>query len=228
MAAPAILTPADIEAWIRLMAQAFEANMERLSQLDAALGDGDHGTSMVRSFRAIIAKLDAAPPPPDIASLLRLAGMTLLSVSGGATGPLFGTIFLEAGKQAQGKSQIDLAGVAAMMNAASAGVMARGGAQPGDKTMVDALAPAAEALARASAEGLDLATALAQASAAALAGAQATAAMPATKGRARYLGERSRGHEDAGAHSVALIIDVLAQVAAQPQAGSTTTNKGEH
>jgi phosphoenolpyruvate---glycerone phosphotransferase subunit DhaL len=209
------LTSSDIEGWLRLMAQSFEANMDRLSALDAALGDGDHGTSMVRSFRAIVAKLDAAPAPLDSAARLRTAGMTLISVSGGATGPLFGTIFLEAAKQAQGKSNIDLATVAAMISAASAGVMGRGGAQPGEKTMLDALAPAAEALTRASAEGLDMATALARASAAAQAGAQATAAMPASKGRARYLGERALGHEDAGAHSIALIVEALAQVAAQ-------------
>jgi phosphoenolpyruvate---glycerone phosphotransferase subunit DhaL len=213
MTAKASLSLADTEAWIRALAQAYEREMDRLSALDGALGDGDHGTSMVRSFRAIIAKLDATPPA-DIGALLMMVGSTLVSVSGGVTGPLFGTIFMEAGKQARGKQLVDLAAVAAMMQASSSAVMARGGARPGDKTMVDALSPAAQALSAASASGVALAEALAQAAAAAEAGAHATAGMLASKGRARYLGERSLGHEDAGAHSVVLIFASLAAVAA--------------
>jgi phosphoenolpyruvate---glycerone phosphotransferase subunit DhaL len=207
------LTLADMEAWIRLLAQGYEREMERLSALDGALGDGDHGTSMVRSFRAVLARLDATPPA-DIGGLLMMVGSTLVSVSGGATGPLFGTIFMEASKHARAMQQVDLPAIASMMQAAASAVMARGGAQPGDKTMVDALLPAAEALSAASASGAALSESLAQAAAAAEAGAHATAGMLASKGRARYLGERSLGHEDAGAHSVALIFATLAAVAA--------------
>ena len=205
------LTLHDMDTWIRLLARLFEQNLARLSQFDAALGDGDHGASMVRAMRAIVAKLDASPPA-DIGALLRTTGMTLLSAAGGATGPLFGTIFLEAAKPAGGKMQVGLDDVAAMAAAACAGVMARGGATTGEKTMVDALAPAAAALQQAAAAGRDLPTALAEAAAASGAGARATAAMLAARGRARYLGERSLGHEDAGAHSVALIFSALAQV----------------
>jgi phosphoenolpyruvate---glycerone phosphotransferase subunit DhaL len=212
MTARTSLTLGDMEAWIRSLAQAYEREMDHLSALDGALGDGDHGTSMVRSFRAIIVKLDATPLA-DVGGLLMMVGSTLVSVSGGATGPLFGTIFMEAGKQARGKQQVDLPLIAAMMQAAASAVMARGGAQPGDKTMVDALAPAAQALSAASATGEELAGALAQAAAAAEAGAHATAGMLANKGRARYLGDRSLGHEDAGAHSVALIFGTLAAAA---------------
>ena len=208
-----LLTLADMEAWIRLLAQTFEREMYRLSALDGALGDGDHGTSMVRSFRAIVAKIDAASPT-DIGALLMLVGSTLVSVSGGATGPLFGTIFMEAGKRARGMQQVDLTAIAAMMQAAASAVMARGGAQPGDKTMVDALSPAAQALVAASAAGVALQDALVQAAAAAEAGAHTTAGMIASKGRARYLGERSLGHEDAGAHSIVLIFGTLSAVAA--------------
>jgi dihydroxyacetone kinase-like protein len=210
-----VLDSADIESWLRLLAQAFEQNMERLSQFDAALGDGDHGSSLVRSFRAIVAKLDGPARPPDSAGMLQMAGMTLLSVSGGATGPLFGTIFLEAAKAAKGKDDLSLSDIAAMFAAATAGVMQRGGARPGQKTMVDALVPAAQVLQQAVEEGLSPAAGLRRAEQAARAGAHATADMLAAQGRARYLGERSLGHEDAGAHSVAIIVAALAQVAAR-------------
>lgn len=208
------LSTPNIEAWLRAMAQAFEDNMARLSALDADLGDGDHGSSMARAFRAVVAKLDAGAQAQDCSPLLQMAGMTLVSVSGGATGPLFGTIFLEAAKTVKGKSALGLSDVAALFAAASTAVMARGGARPGEKTMIDALEPAAQALRQAVEAGLDLAGGLDLAAVAARTGAQATAAMLATKGRARYLGQRSLGHEDAGAHSVALMLAALAAVAA--------------
>ena len=208
------LTADDMLAWVHGMAAAFEREMERLSQLDGALGDGDHGSSMVRAFRAVVAKLDAAPPA-DSSALLQTVGMTLISVTGGATGPLFGTIFLEAAKIAKGKACLEVVDLAAMACAAAEGVMKRGGAKPGEKTMVDALVPAADALQAATAAEIGLPVAAARAAAAAQAGAEATAGMLASKGRRAHLGERSLGHQDAGANSIALIFAVLAQVAAE-------------
>lgn len=207
------LNSSHLRAWLAGLSPLFEANLERLSQLDAALGDGDHGASMVRGMRAVSAKIAAMPAAGDCGSLLQAAGMAIVSATGGATGPLFGAIFMEAGKVARGKSELASADLAAMFQAASSALSARGGALPGDKTMVDALAPAAAALAECSVRGDEVAQALAMAAQAAEQGAAATAAMPASKGRARYLGQRALGHVDAGATSVALIMQALANTA---------------
>jgi phosphoenolpyruvate---glycerone phosphotransferase subunit DhaL len=206
----------DIQAWLTRCGQVFEAEMAHLSQLDGALGDGDHGTSMVRGFRALAAKLAAGNPAADSGALLQTAGMTILSATGGATGPLFGTIFLEAARQARGKTELTLQDLALMFVAASSGVATRGATKAGEKTMLDALEPAAQALRAAAAEGQELAAGLARAAQAAEDGAAATSSMLAQKGRARYLGQRSLGHQDAGATSVALIMRALADVAARP------------
>lgn len=188
-------------AWIAATAQQIEANATRLSELDAAIGDGDHGANMARGMAAVVKKLDTAPPA-DMAALFKTVGMTLLSSVGGASGPLYGGFFLELAKQSAGKVELDAAGLGAVLEAGLGDIRRRGKAEPGDKTMVDALIPAIEAL---KAEGA------AKAAEAARAAATATAPLLARKGRASYLGERSIGHEDPGANSVALLFAALAQ-----------------
>lgn len=188
-------------AWIAATAQQIEANATRLSELDAAIGDGDHGANMARGMAAVVKKLDTAAPA-DMAALFKTVGMTLLSSVGGASGPLYGGFFLELSKQVAGKADLDAAGLGVVLEAGLGDIRRRGKAEPGDKTMVDALIPAIEAL---KTEGA------AKAAEAARAAATATAPLLARKGRASYLGERSIGHEDPGANSVALLFAALAQ-----------------
>ncbi|NFV81073.1 dihydroxyacetone kinase subunit DhaL [Magnetospirillum aberrantis] len=196
-------------AWIKAAAQSIDANAAHLSELDAAIGDGDHGANMARGMAAVTKKIDSAPPA-DLAALFKSVGMTLLSSVGGASGPLYGGFFLELGKQSAGKTELDAAGLAAVLGAGLGDIRRRGKAEPGDKTMVDALIPAIDALAAAS----DLAQGTAKAAETARAAATATAPMLARKGRASYLGERSIGHQDPGANSVALLFAALAQACA--------------
>ncbi|WP_323991710.1 dihydroxyacetone kinase subunit DhaL [Nguyenibacter sp. L1] len=194
--------------WLRRAAQAIEERRDVLSALDAAIGDGDHGANMARGFRAVAEKL--RDPPSDAASLFRLVGMTLIGSVGGASGPLYGTLFLDMGKAARGVPVLDAAAWHALLSAGVAGVAARGKAAAGDKTMLDALIPAAAAL-----SGTDsVRKALARAADAARKGADATIPMVARKGRASYLGERSAGHMDPGAASSALLLSMLAETAA--------------
>lgn len=188
-------------AWIAATAQQIDANATRLSELDAAIGDGDHGANMARGMAAVVKKLDTAPPA-DMAALFKTVGMTLLSSVGGASGPLYGGFFLELAKQVAGKTELDAAGLAAILEAGLGDIRRRGKAEPGDKTMVDALIPAIDALKTGGA---------AKAAEVARAAATATAPLLARKGRASYLGERSIGHEDPGANSVALLFAALAQ-----------------
>lgn len=191
-----------------------ERNKGYLCELDAALGDGDHGISMAKSFHAVKAKLpDWANE--DVSAILSNTGMTLISEVGGAMGPLFGTAFLRAGKVVAGKSSIAAGDLAAMIAAAEAGIIQRGKAQPGDKTMLDAVHPAAEAAQQAAAAGAGVAEVLAAAATAAQAGAEGTKALVAKAGRASRLGERTLGHQDAGATSVAIILRVAAATLAQ-------------
>ena len=201
------------------------ANEERLSSLDAACGDGDHGVSMARGFRAVAAKLESEVYESP-AALLRAVGMTLVSSIGGATGPLMGTLFLEAGKVLEGAevpahAGIDTRSLAAAFRAGLEGVRRRGGAKPGEKTMVDALLPAVEALEAAAKVGESPAAALARAAQAARAGAEATAGMVAGQGKARYLGQRAVGHEDAGANSIAFIFEAFAEEEEGPKEDPT-------
>jgi len=186
-----------------------ERSKEYLCELDAALGDGDHGVSMAKSFHAVKAKLpDLANE--DVSTILNNVGITLISEVGGAMGPLFGTAFLRAGKVVAGKPTVTAADVAAMLRAAEGGIVQRGKAQLGDKTMLDAVHPAAEAAQQAAAAGAGIAEVLAAAAEAAQAGAFATKALVAKIGRASRLGERTLGHQDAGATSVAIILRVAA------------------
>ena len=209
-------------AWLRAAADRVHAEAASLTALDQAIGDGDHGINLDRGFAAIVAMLDERPAPEDgtadataTADLLRQAGKTLISKVGGASGPLYGTAFLR-GAGAIGAATDPSSGAAfvAALEAAAGGISALGKSAEGEKTMLDALYPAARAARAALDGGGDLATVTAAARDAAAAGAAATIPMLATKGRASYLGERSVGHQDPGATSSALLLAVLAETAA--------------
>lgn len=202
-------------AWTRKTAQVVAEHRDELIELDRQIGDGDHGENMNRGFTAVVGKLDdLAAPPGTPGEVLKLVATTLMSTVGGAAGPLYGTAFLRAAK-VTGVPELDSAAVVALVEAALEGVVARGKAAPGEKTMVDALTPAAEAAAQAADAGASPAAVLAAAAEAARAGAEATIPLVATKGRASYLGERSAGHQDPGATSTALVLEAAADTAAE-------------
>ena len=198
-----------INAWMGEIAAAVRAESEYLTQLDAAIGDGDHGINMNRGFDAVgkaLAVQDGNLPPGQ---LLTIAGKTLVSTVGGASGPLWGTAFRRAGRALGDTDSFDGAALVAALDSGVDGVVDLGAAAPGDKTMVDALRPAVDALREGLDTGASLDSALAAAAAAAEEGARATVPMQARKGRASYLGERSIGHQDPGATSAALIVRAL-------------------
>jgi phosphoenolpyruvate---glycerone phosphotransferase subunit DhaL len=199
------LDVAALEAWIREFARTIAEHKEELTALDSAIGDADHGTNMDRGMSAAVAGFDAATAA-DPAALLKQVGMTLVSKVGGASGPLYGTFFLRMAGTL-GSAPADDETFARALRAGLEGVLARGKAQPGDKTMVDALLPACDALESALAAGQPLSAALAAAADAARKGRDATIPLVARKGRASYLGERSAGHQDPGATSSALLVD---------------------
>jgi dihydroxyacetone kinase-like protein len=201
----------DVVRWIRAFAAEVSANKEQLTQLDAAVGDGDHGINMDRGMSAVLAKLDAATEEQDIGALLKTVGMTLVSTVGGAGGPLYGTLFLQMGTAVSGKDELDPDDWAAALEAGIAGVQARGKAEPGDKTMIDALIPGRDALKSALAEGASFEDALRQSADAAGRGMRDTVPLVARKGRASYLGERSAGHQDPGATSSHLLLETAAE-----------------
>jgi len=198
-------------AWLAEAGAVVESQRDHLTQLDAAIGDADHGINLARGFTAVSAALDQASTPTP-GSVLALAGSTLISKVGGASGPLYGMAFRQAGKALGDAAVADLQALAGALEAALAGVQKLGAAREGEKTMVDALAPAIGAFQKALAEGAPAASALAALAAAAAEGAQATISMQALKGRASYLGPRSVGHEDPGAASTALILGALRDV----------------
>jgi dihydroxyacetone kinase-like protein len=200
-------------AWITSAAGVIEANRDHLTQLDAAIGDADHGINLARGFAAVLAALDAKSPATP-GAVLTLTGSTLISKVGGASGPLYGMAFRRAGQALGATEEVDVAALGHALEAALAGVQQLGAAREGDKTMVDALAPATRALAKAAEEGAAQADALAAAVAAAAEGAAATVSLQARKGRASYLGPRSVGHEDPGAASTVLILTALRDAAA--------------
>ncbi|MGZ3581460.1 MAG: dihydroxyacetone kinase subunit DhaL [Ktedonobacterales bacterium] len=195
--------------WLRQSADVLREQRTYLTELDAAIGDADHGINMDRGFTAVMEKL-ANIGDADAAAILKTVGMTLVSTVGGAAGPLYGTAFLRAGTALAGKPDLQPEDVVAAFTAAIQGIQARGHAQRGEKTMLDALFPALDALKAALDNGQDLTDALRAAADAAEAGAKATIPMLATKGRASYLGERSIGHQDPGATSSALLLRVAA------------------
>jgi dihydroxyacetone kinase-like protein len=194
-----------LDRWVRSFALLVAENKDLLTDLDAAIGDGDHGTNMDRGMRAVVAALDDTQPLAPSA-LFNKVGITLVSTVGGASGPLFGTFFLRAGASLGETTEISLAQLAAASRAGLEGIVTRGKAEAGDKTMYDALAPAVNALDNAVSEGMDKADALKLALDAAESGRDATTPMLARKGRASYLGERSVGHQDPGATTVALLM----------------------
>lgn len=204
----AVSTP-DVLRWLEASHKVFADNQQRLTEMDQAVGDGDFGFSVARGFSAVQADL-AAKPPSDIRTLCSNAASVLIKTMGGSSGPLFGTFFLRAGATCAGKSELAAADVAAFFQAGVEGMQQRGKAAVGDKTMMDALIPAAEAMRRAAEAGGSLADVLDQGVAAADAGAQATIAMQARKGRGSYLGERSIGHPDPGAIAAHMLIKAAA------------------
>jgi dihydroxyacetone kinase-like protein len=204
------VTTAVFEHWVRRFAELIAQNREHLTELDAAIGDADHGSNMDRGMKAAVAALDESRPPAA-GALLTKVGITLVSTVGGASGPLFGTFFLRMGSSLGAAADTVSAGdLAVALRAGLGGVVDRGKAAPGDKTMYDALAPAVDALETAIGDHASLATGLKAARDAAAAGRDATTPMLARKGRASYLGERSVGHQDPGAASVALLLEAAA------------------
>lgn len=198
--------------WIHLYRDEVVAQQDLLTDLDRQIGDADHGSNMARGMKAAADKVDAAPPA-TVADLGKAVGMTLVSTVGGASGPLYGTFFLRFGTAAGAATELDTAGLAAALKAGLEGIVARGKAELGDKTMVDALAPAVAALEEAAAAGRDEAGALEAAADAAAAGSAATEELVAKKGRASYLGERSAHHLDPGSVSASMLVRALATAA---------------
>lgn len=204
------LSVAWADAWIRGAHAVLAEHRMELIDLDRAIGDGDHGENMDRGFKAVVAKLDEGGVA-DVQGVLKIVASTLMSKVGGAAGPLYGTAFLRAAKAVEG--DVDANGVADLIAGALDGIVSRGKATTGEKTMVDAWTPALEAARAAAASGATAAEALRAAATAAAEGAEATIPLQATKGRASYLGERSIGHKDPGATSTAYILNAAADAA---------------
>ncbi len=182
-------------------------NKDFLTDLDREIGDADHGVNMARGFQAVLEKIPQ--DDPNIGAVLKKTGMTLLSTVGGASGPLYGTAYMEAGKAVMGKESLEPGDLSAMLDAAIAGIQKRGRAVRGEKTMLDALIPAAEAYKTALGEGCSMPDALGEACRAAADGVEYTKTIRATKGRASYLGDRSIGHQDPGATSATLTLEAI-------------------
>jgi dihydroxyacetone kinase-like protein len=199
----------DVIRWLNLFAQSVETHKDYLTKLDSAIGDADHGANMHRGMQAVLAKLPTVAES-DIGTILKTVGMTLVSTVGGASGPLYGTFFIQMASGASNKMELTLEDYIAALQAGINGILMRGKAQPKDKTMIDALQPALDALKQAAADSASLAQALQQSADAAAAGRDATIPLMARKGRASYLGERSIGHQDPGATSSHLLLQSLA------------------
>jgi dihydroxyacetone kinase-like protein len=201
----------DVVRWIRAFAAVVGTNKEQLTQLDSAIGDGDHGINMDRGMSAVLGRVDSAGQEQDIGALLKSVGMTLVSTVGGAGGPLYGTLFMQMGTTLFGKAVIGPDDWTAALDAAVSGVQARGKAEPGDKTMIDALIPGRDALKLALVGGASFEDALRRSADAAGQGMRDTIPLVAKKGRASYLGERSAGHQDPGATSFHLLLEAAAE-----------------
>jgi len=202
------VTTEQVIAWIQRSAAVLRENREYLTQLDSPIGDADHGVNMDRGFTAVMDKLPGVADK-DAGTILKTVGTTLVSTVGGASGPLYGTAFLRAGMALAGKVELQESDVLAALEAALEGIIARGKAKPGEKTMVDALQPAIETFKVSLGAGDPLKAALAKATESAEQGMKATIPMLATKGRASYLGERSIGHQDPGATSAWLFLRTM-------------------
>ncbi len=200
--------------WVRRSAATVAEHRDELVELDRQIGDGDHGENLTRGFTAVVSRLDGLEAPPaTVGDVLRLVATTLMSTVGGAAGPLYGTAFLRASKAASG-AELGADGVVGMLEAALDGIVTRGRAAAGEKTMVDAWTSAVAAAVDAADHGAPPSQVLAAAARGASDGAASTVPLVATKGRASYLGERSAGHLDPGARSSELIIAAAAQAAA--------------
>ena len=186
-----------------------EEQRRYLTKLDSEIGDGDHGTNMHRGFQAALERLEGADPSTP-ADALKAVSMALISKVGGAAGPLYGTAFLRASTALQGKDEVSAEDAAEALEAALGGIKQRGKAEVGDKTIIDALEPAAEAAKGAVSEG-SAADVLRAAAEAAKEGAESTVPLTARKGRASYLGQRAAGHQDPGATSTYLLLDAAAR-----------------
>lgn len=197
--------------WLKEVARVLSENRQYLVDLDSAIGDADHGVNMDRGFQAIMGKMGEISDK-DIGTIFKTSAMTLISTVGGASGPLYGTFFLQAGTKTAGKMELTVQEWAVVLEAGLAGIIMRGKAQLNDKTMVDALTPAVDALNRAIADGKSQSEALEICAEAARQGMEATIPLVARKGRASYLGERSAGHQDPGATSTYLILKAAAEV----------------
>jgi dihydroxyacetone kinase-like protein len=195
-------------AWLSSFRDAVHEHGAYLTELDSAIGDADHGANLIRGMDAVMAA--AVPPPDSPGELLKKVGMTLVTSVGGASGPLYGTFFLRGAAAAGDAPELDGAALLAVLRAGLEGIVARGKAEPGDKTMYDAIAPALDAFERSLSVGGDLGAGARAAADAAAEGRDATEPMLALKGRASYLGERSVGHIDPGAASSALLLEALA------------------
>jgi dihydroxyacetone kinase-like protein len=205
--------PVDVESlrrWVRRFAADVAEHAEELTQLDSPIGDADHGSNLSRGMAAVLQAMEQSPADTT-GALLKQVGMTLVSTVGGASGPLYGTFFLRMATTVAAAATLDDEAISKMFRAGLEGIVARGKAGPQDKTLFDALAPAVDALDEALARDLSLPEALAAASTAAGHGRDATTSMLARKGRASYLGERSIGHQDPGATSMALLLAAAAQ-----------------
>lgn len=206
------LTKQQVVDWLMRCGEVFSRERDFLTRLDTEIGDADHGLNMNRGFNKVVEKLPSVADK-DIGFILKNTGMTLLSSVGGASGPLFGTFFIRAAQAANAKQSLDLPELQQMMQEGVEGVVMRGKAEPGDKTMCDVWWPAVESLGQSAQQNLSVAEALQRAADSAERAVESTITMQARKGRASYLGERSIGHQDPGATSVMLMMKTLAEVA---------------
>ncbi|MFO7536498.1 MAG: dihydroxyacetone kinase subunit DhaL [Chloroflexota bacterium] len=208
------VTKEQIVSWLEQLNEVFVENKEYLTELDSAIGDADHGNNMARGFRKVLEKLPSVADR-DIGNIFKTTGMTLISSVGGASGPLYGTFFMRGGMAASAKEELNGQDLYQVLQSGVEGIIQRGRAQVGDKTMIDAWTPAMAALKTAVDNGDDIVSALRQAVAAAEQGMNDTIPLQAKKGRASYLGERSKGHQDPGATSTFLMLKALLQIIEQ-------------
>jgi len=207
-----VITKNDVLKIVDKIVEVIKENKEYLTELDAAIGDADHGINLDRGFDAVKQKLTTLPETTDIGTILRTIGMTLVSTVGGASGPLYGTAFMRAGQVVQGKNELSEEDIVKIFEAALDGIKQRGKAEAGDKTMIDSIEPAYKALKESLENNIVLPEALNRAANAAKEGMEYTKNISARKGRASYLGERSIGHLDPGATSAYLMIKTFCDV----------------
>ena len=205
------VTRDEVLSWIKAYTQVISENKDYLTELDSAIGDADHGANMHRGFQAVLNKLPAIEDK-DIGAIFKTVGMTLISTVGGAGGPLYGTFFIQAGMKLHEKTEFTMSDWAAALEAGTNGVVNLGKAALGDKTMVDALIPAVQALNGSAGQELSMSEALKKSAEAAEEGMKGTIPLVARKGRASYLGERSAGHQDPGATSTFFLLDTAANI----------------